>query len=102
MGTAVTLTTRSRSGKGPQLGIDDVRINWVAALGAGQVRVHRAAFLLREGMAVSMVAAATGFADQSHLTRLFKRLVGVPPGEYQRASLVASGRHTAARLRAGS
>jgi len=68
----------------------------------GQVRVHRAAFLLREGMAVSMVAAATGFADQSHLTRLFKRLVGVPPGEYQRASLVASGRHTAARRRAGS
>jgi AraC-like DNA-binding protein len=51
----------------------------------GQVRVHRAAELLRDGMAVSMVAATTGFADQSHLTRLFKRLVGVPPGEYQRA-----------------
>lgn len=51
----------------------------------GQVRVHRAAQMLREGMPVSMVASATGFADQSHLTRLFKRLVGVPPGEYQRA-----------------
>ena len=68
----------------------------------GQVRVHRAAFLLREGMSVSMVAAATGFADQSHLTRLFKRLVGVPPGEYQRASIVASGRRAAARRRAES
>jgi len=51
----------------------------------GQVRVHRAAQFLREGMPASMVASATGFADQSHLTRLFKRLVGVPPGEYQRA-----------------
>jgi AraC-like DNA-binding protein len=49
------------------------------------VRVHRAAELLRGGMSASMVASATGFADQSHLTRLFKRLVGVPPGAYQRA-----------------
>jgi AraC-like DNA-binding protein len=54
----------------------------------GQVRVHRAAELLRAGMSASMVASATGFADQSHLTRLFKRLVGVPPGAYQRACRV--------------
>lgn len=54
----------------------------------GQVRVHRATQLLREGMSASMVASATGFADQSHLTRLFKRLVGVPPGTYQRACRV--------------
>lgn len=53
----------------------------------GQVRVHKASAMLREGVPVSTVAAATGFADQSHLTRLFKRLVGVPPGEYQRADL---------------
>jgi AraC-like DNA-binding protein len=28
------------------------------------------------------VAHQTGFADQSHLTRRFKRLVGVTPGRY--------------------
>ena len=30
------------------------------------------------------VAAAAGFADQAHLTRHFKRVVGVPPRAYQR------------------
>jgi AraC-like DNA-binding protein len=30
-------------------------------------------------------AATTGFADQAHLTRHFKRVVGVPPGAFQRA-----------------
>jgi AraC-like DNA-binding protein len=28
------------------------------------------------------VAFDTGFSDQSHLTRRFKRVVGVPPGQY--------------------
>ena len=66
----------------------------------GQVRVHKALALLRQGVPVSTVAAATGFADQSHLTRLFKRLVGVPPGEYQRAGLPRAGtsRHLRRRL----
>jgi AraC-like DNA-binding protein len=31
-----------------------------------------------------VVAAEAGFADQAHLTRHFKRIVGVPPGAYQR------------------
>jgi AraC-like DNA-binding protein len=47
-----------------------------------QLRVSRAKALLRQGWAISQVAAETGFADQSHLTRHFKRLVGVPPGQY--------------------
>ncbi|HKY04283.1 MAG TPA: AraC family transcriptional regulator, partial [Blastocatellia bacterium] len=47
-----------------------------------QLRVARAKELLREGCAIPQVAAQTGFADQSHLTRYFKRLVGVPPGRY--------------------
>jgi AraC-like DNA-binding protein len=51
-----------------------------------QVRVHRAAELLRDGVRISEVACRTGFADQSHLTRLFKRLTGVPPGRYQRSA----------------
>ncbi|MEO8451848.1 MAG: AraC family transcriptional regulator [Gemmatimonadota bacterium] len=54
-----------------------------------QVRVNHAAALLREGQPVSRVAFRTGFADQSHLTRFFKRLIGVPPGRYKRSVLLA-------------
>jgi hypothetical protein len=36
-----------------------------------------------EGLA--SVAARAGFADQSHLTREFKRRYGVTPGRYRRA-----------------
>jgi AraC-like DNA-binding protein len=49
-----------------------------------QVRVRRARRLLDGGLAPAEVAAHTGFADQAHLTRHFKRVVGVPPGAYQR------------------
>lgn len=52
-----------------------------------QVRVHRAEALLRDGQPASRVAYLTGFADQSHLTRFFTRLVGVPPGRYRRSVL---------------
>jgi AraC-like DNA-binding protein len=51
-----------------------------------QLRVLRAKALLRQGRAIPQVASQTGFADQSHLTRHFKRLVGVPPGQYQLSS----------------
>jgi AraC family transcriptional regulator len=30
------------------------------------------------------VAAEAGFADQSHMTRIFKRITGFPPGEHRR------------------
>ncbi|KAA0942942.1 MULTISPECIES: helix-turn-helix transcriptional regulator [Streptomyces] len=46
-------------------------------------RVERARRLLLEGGTPGEVAAATGFYDQSHLTRHFKRLVGVAPGRYR-------------------
>ncbi|WP_405881401.1 AraC family transcriptional regulator [Streptomyces sp. NBC_01384] len=46
-------------------------------------RVDRARRLLLEGGKPSEVATATGFYDQSHLTRHFKRLVGVAPGRYR-------------------
>ncbi len=36
-------------------------------------------------MSLSDVAAACGFADQSHLTRVFTRMVGVSPGAWRRA-----------------
>ena len=32
----------------------------------------------------SLVAAMTGFADQSHLTTHFKRYTGITPAHYQR------------------
>lgn len=51
-----------------------------------QVRVARAKALLACGWAVAQAAAQTGFADQSHLTRHFKRLTGVTPGQYRRGS----------------
>ena len=42
----------------------------------------------REGaLPVAEVAARTGFFDQSHLTRHFRAIVGMPPGRYQRQQL---------------
>jgi AraC-like DNA-binding protein len=49
-----------------------------------QQRVRRARRLLDDGLPAAAVAARTGFADQAHLTRHFKRVVGVPPAAYQR------------------
>jgi AraC-like DNA-binding protein len=49
-----------------------------------QSRVRLARRLLDGGMAPAEVAAEVGFADQAHLTRHFKRVMGVPPGAYQR------------------
>ena len=49
-----------------------------------QLRVRHARRLLDGGLAPAVVAAEAGFADQAHLTRHFKRVMGVPPGAYQR------------------
>jgi AraC-like DNA-binding protein len=47
-----------------------------------QVRINRAKQMLRQRHSLAAVAASTGFADQSHLTRHFQRLVGVTPGRF--------------------
>jgi AraC-like DNA-binding protein len=47
-----------------------------------QQRVWRAKKLLTTGMPIPQAALLSGFSDQSHLTRHFKRLVGVTPGQY--------------------
>jgi AraC-like DNA-binding protein len=53
-----------------------------------QLRVRQARLLLDGGRPAAEVAALTGFADQAHLTRHFKRVVGVPPAAYQRERLL--------------
>ncbi|MFK4227420.1 AraC family ligand binding domain-containing protein [Streptomyces sp. NPDC019890] len=47
-------------------------------------RVRSARRLLEAGTAPAEAAAAVGFTDQPHLNRHFTRIVGVPPGAYQR------------------
>ena len=49
-----------------------------------QIRVERAMALLTAGARVAAVARRVGFADQSHLTRKFKRFVGITPAAFAR------------------
>jgi AraC-like DNA-binding protein len=48
------------------------------------VRIRAAQRLLTSGWPIADIAYATGFADQSHFTRRFRRCIGVTPGEYVR------------------
>ena len=50
-----------------------------------QRRIRAAQKRLAVGESVTDVAQQLGFSDQAHLTRLFKRLVGVTPGRYRSA-----------------
>lgn len=47
-------------------------------------RLHQARRLILAGLPIAEVATAVGFADQSHLNRAFRRLMGVPPGRWVR------------------
>ncbi len=49
-----------------------------------RARVDRARRLLESGHAISQVAAITGFTDQSHMHRHFKRILGATPGNFSR------------------
>lgn len=47
-----------------------------------QCRVIEARRLLTAGQSIAEAAHEVGFADQSHLTRQFQRIVGTTPGKY--------------------
>ena len=51
-----------------------------------QQRVEKAQDLLAfSTLTISEIAAACGFADQSHFTRVFSRAVGIAPGIWRRS-----------------
>lgn len=50
------------------------------------LRVNEARRMLDAGAAVSDVVYDCSFSDQSHLTRVFKRTLGMPPGLYLRST----------------
>lgn len=64
------------------------RRRMLAAFGYGYAtlvrieRARRAQTLLRRGVPLSDAAAHAGFADQPHLSREFRRLVGATPGQF--------------------
>ncbi|QGZ39365.1 transcriptional regulator, AraC family [Pseudoduganella flava] len=50
-----------------------------------QRRVDMACALLGRGMPLADAALASGFADQSHMTRVFTARYGITPGQYRQA-----------------
>lgn len=52
-----------------------------------QLRVTRAKALLKQGLSIAEVACDTGFTDQSHLNRHFKRMMGITPKQYQQTGV---------------
>jgi AraC-like DNA-binding protein len=61
-----------------------------AAMTPGQYlrdrRIRAVSRLMRTDMPLAEIAAATGFADQSHLTRMFKAIKGLSPGAWRSAA----------------
>lgn len=49
------------------------------------IRIRKAAEMISfSDMNLTQVASATGFANLSHFNRIFKKVVGIPPGQYRR------------------
>lgn len=51
-----------------------------------QKRINLSQTLLSQGQSIAEVAVETGFTDQSHFTKHFKKWVGVTPNRYQMAT----------------
>ncbi len=50
-----------------------------------QARVRVAHAMVARGASLADVAARAGFADQAHLTRVYKSIMGATPGQYRAA-----------------
>jgi AraC-like DNA-binding protein len=46
------------------------------------VRIRHTQRLIKAGTTLAEVAAEVGFSSQSHMTRQFKKIIGVTPGQY--------------------
>ncbi len=46
------------------------------------VRIRHTQRLIKAGLSLAEVAAEVGFSSQSHMTRQFKKIIGVTPGKY--------------------
>lgn len=49
------------------------------------IRIRHARNLLTRGIPIAQAALETGFVDQSHFTRCFRKVMGVTPGQYASA-----------------
>ncbi len=52
-----------------------------------QTRIRKAQHLLLEGRSITEVALITGFCDQSHFDRWFRKMLGITPSEYMEAQI---------------
>ncbi|TCL76042.1 AraC family transcriptional regulator [Rhizobium sp. BK251] len=57
-----------------------------------QRRIQLAKRLIADRMPLAEVAIASGFADQSHMTRIFVRNFGLPPGAYAAVEILDASR----------
>ena len=65
-----------------------------------RVRIERSKRILQtQETSIAEIAAILGFADQSHFTRIFGRLVGVSPGSFARCDDWRSGPVARERMR---
>jgi AraC-like DNA-binding protein len=53
------------------------------------VRIERSRELLAQGMSAAAAASESGFCDQAHFSRHFRRIMRVTPGDYRRGARAA-------------
>ncbi len=58
-----------------------------------KLRIQKALELLKGGLSSAETAFETGFADQSHFSRHFKKNIGVSPGRYAKSNLTADAQN---------
>jgi AraC-like DNA-binding protein len=49
-----------------------------------EMKMRHAVTLLQSGMRVGEVAASLGYSDQNYFSTAFRRVMGVPPGQYRK------------------